>query len=188
MSGKVIGYARVSTTDQNMARQLEALGKVDKLFTDQLSGKDTNRPGLQAMLDFVREDDILRVKSIDRLGRSARDLLNILDELDKRGVTVVFTDTPLFNKSTKEGQFALTMFAAMAELERETIRERQAEGIALAKQRGVYERKPKLSQEQCAEIRRLAEEEVPKSKIAKKFGVGKTTIYAVLNKTGLYAE
>lgn len=188
MAGKTVAYARVSTTDQNMARQLEALAPYDKLFTDELSGKDTNRPGLQAMLDYIREDDTVKVKSIDRLGRSVRDLLCLIDTIESKGANVEFVDTPAFNKSSKEGRFAFTMFAALAELERETIRERQAEGIALAKARGVYERAPKLDADKVAEVRRLAAEGVPKAKIARDFGVGKTTVYAVINKTGVYAE
>lgn len=188
MGGQIVAYARVSSADQNLDRQLAALGEADEVFTDRVSGKNADRPGLQAMLAYVRKGDVVRVKSIDRLGRSARDLLGILEELDAKGVAVEFTDTPSFNTATKEGRFALTVFAAMAQLEREMIHERQAEGIELAKKRGAYERTPKLGAEQCAEIRRLAELGVPKNKLARDFGVGKTTIYAVINQTGIYAE
>ena len=188
MGGQTVAYARVSTTDQNMARQLEALEGADKLFTDELSGKDSRRPGLQAMLSYVREGDTVRVKSIDRLARSTRDLLTILDDLDTRGVTVEFADTPSFNTNTKEGRFTMTVFAAIAELERETIRERQAEGIALAKARGVYKQNPKVDAQGCAEVRRLAAEGVPKTRIMERFGISKQTVYNIINRAGAYAE
>ena len=188
MNTQKVGYARVSTTDQNMARQIEAIGEADRLFTDEMSGKDANRPGLAAMLDYVREGDVVRVKSIDRLARSTKDLLAVLEDLEQKGVAVEFLDTPYLNTATKEGKFFITVLAALAELERTTIRERQAEGIALAKARGVYQRAPKLADDAVAEIRRRAEIGVPVSQLARDFGVSRPTIYAVIKRTGMYAE
>jgi DNA invertase Pin-like site-specific DNA recombinase len=103
-----------------------------------LSGKDRNRPGLQAMLDYVREGDVLYVESISRLARSTRDLLQILDELQAREVQFISAKENI-DTSTPQGKFMLTVFAALSELEREQIRQRQAEGIAIAKQQGKYQ-------------------------------------------------
>lgn len=135
-----IGYVRCSSADQNPARQealLEDAG-CKKVFSDMLSGKDRNRPGLQAMLDYVREGDVLYVESISRLARSTRDLLQILDELQAKGVQFI-SGKENIDTSSPQGKFMLTVFAALSELEREQIRQRQAEGIAIAKQQGKYQ-------------------------------------------------
>ena len=135
-----IGYVRCSSADQNPARQEVLLKKAGckKVFSDMLSGKDRNRPGLQAMLDYVREGDVLYVESISRLARSTRDLLQILDELQAREVQFISAKENI-DTSTPQGKFMLTVFAALSELEREQIRQRQAEGIAIAKQQGKYQ-------------------------------------------------
>lgn len=135
-----VGYARVSTTEQNAARQVEWLEndiKVDKLFTDKASGKNTNRPEFQKMLDYVREGDVLYVESISRLSRSIRDLLRTVDELEGKGVKFV-SNKENIDTSTPQGRFVLTIFAALAELEREQTRQRQLEGIEIAKREGKY--------------------------------------------------
>ena len=110
----------------------------EKVFSDMLSGKDRNRPGLQAMLDYIREGDVLYVESISRLARSTRDLLQIVEELQVKGVQFV-SEKESIDTSTPQGRFILTVFAALSELEREQIRQRQAEGIAIAKQQGKYQ-------------------------------------------------
>jgi DNA invertase Pin-like site-specific DNA recombinase len=135
-----IGYVRCSSADQNPARQEALLKKAGckKVFSYMLSGKDRNRPGLQAMLDYVREGDVLYVESISRLARSTRDLLQILDELQAREVQFISAKENI-DTSTPQGKFMLTVFAALSELEREQIRQRQAEGIAIAKQQGKYQ-------------------------------------------------
>jgi DNA invertase Pin-like site-specific DNA recombinase len=147
MSDKTyIGYARVSTEEQNEARQLVAFEgfpeKIKKVFIDKMSGKSAQRPELKAMLDYVREGDVVVVSDFSRLARSTKDMLQIVQELTDKGVGLVSlkenvdTDTP-------QGRFMLTVFAALAELERETILQRQREGIAIAKQQGKYKgRKP----------------------------------------------
>ena len=134
-----IGYARVSTVEQNEARQVEAFKEngVDKWFLDKQSGKDTNRPELQKMLDYVREGDILIVTEFSRLARSTTDLLNIVQKLREKGVEFVSLKEQL-DTNTPQGRFMLTVFAAMAELERETILQRQREGIEAAKRAGKY--------------------------------------------------
>lgn len=135
-----IGYVRCSSADQNPARQEQLLQEkgCEKVFTDMLSGKDRNRPGLQAMLEYIREGDVLYVESISRLARSTRDLLQIVEELKAKGVQFV-SQKESIDTSTPQGKFVLTVFAALAELEREQIRQRQEEGIAIAKKQGKYQ-------------------------------------------------
>ena len=139
-----IGYCRVSTAEQNTARQevlMEKLG-VDKIFIDKCSGKSTDRPALKEMLDFIRADDIVIVESISRLCRNVRDLLEIVDNFQQFGVVFISQKESL-DTSTDTGRFMLTIFGAVSELERSYILSRQREGIELAKAKGVYKgRKP----------------------------------------------
>lgn len=134
-----IGYVRCSSADQNPARQLDLLKEEGcvKVFSDMLSGKNTDRPGLKAMLDYIREGDVVFVESISRLARSTRDLLNIVDEFQTKGVEFI-SQKEMIDTTTPQGRFMLTVFAAMAELERDQIRQRQAEGIKIAKEQGKY--------------------------------------------------
>ena len=139
-----VGYARVSTEEQNTARQeiiMEQLG-VEKVFIDKMSGKNTGRPQLQEMMGFVREGDAVVVESISRLARSTIDMLNIVNDLNKKKVDFISQKESIDTK-TPHGEFMLTVFAAMAKLERDQILQRQREGIAAAKAAGKYKgRKP----------------------------------------------
>ena len=139
-----VGYCRVSTAEQNTARQvvlLESLA-VDRVFLDKCSGKNTDRPALKEMLAFVREGDIVVVESISRLARNTKDLLSLIDKFTEQGVGFI-SQKESINTSSPTGKFILTVFGAIAELEREYILQRQAEGIAIAKANGVYKgRKP----------------------------------------------
>ncbi len=134
-----LGYVRCSSADQNPARQEEILKEAgcEKIFVDRMSGKDTNRPQLQKMLEYVREGDVLYVESISRLARSTRDLLNLIDQLQQKDVAFE-SQKEKIDTTTPQGKFMLTVFAAMADLEREQIRQRQKEGIAIAKAAGKY--------------------------------------------------
>ncbi|WP_303836997.1 recombinase family protein [Ruminococcus flavefaciens] len=134
-----IGYIRVSTEHQETARQ-EALMEqyqVERLFAEKMSGKNADRPELKAMLEYVREGDTLYIESISRLGRSTRDLLNIIDVLQRKGVTLVSSKENI-DTNTPQGRFVLSIFAALSELEREQTLQRQREGIAIAKAQGKY--------------------------------------------------
>lgn len=187
--GQIVGYVRVSAADQNEARQLEAIGDVDRLFSEKVSGKNVDdRAQLKEMLAYVREGDTVRVKSPDRLARSTTDLLSLVEQLRQKGVAVEFVDNPALNTDTPQGEFMLTILAAVAQLERATIRERQAEGIAIAKRNGVYDRAPKLSPEQIEAARQRASSGVPKARVARDLGVSRQTLYAALSGTGKYAE
>ena len=140
--GQSVGYVRVSTADQNTARQTHQLAglSLDRVFTDIASGKDTNRPQLTAALIHLREQDVLYVHSMDRLARNLEDLRKIVTDLTDRGVTVKFIKEGLeFDKNANSvSKLLLSIMGAFAEFERNLIRERQREGIAIAKTNGVY--------------------------------------------------
>ena len=132
-----VGYVRISTREQNTARQdvlMEQLG-VERVYTDKLSGKNTERPELQKMMDFVREGDVVVVESFSRFARNLRDLLDLTETLEKKGVQFI-SQKERIDTSGPAGRLMLQIFGALAEFERETILERQAEGIAIAKEEG----------------------------------------------------
>ncbi len=139
-----VGYIRISTVGQNIARQevlMQELG-VDRVFIDRMSGKNTDRPELKKMLAFVRQGDTIVVESISRFARNTRDLLELVEQLQAKGVEFISKKEAL-DTTTPSGKFMLTIFGAVAELEREYILQRQKEGIAIAKANGVYKgRKP----------------------------------------------
>ena len=139
MKGQRVGYVRVSSFDQNPERQLEHV-QVERLFTDKASGKDTQRPELEALLAFVRDGDTVVVHSMDRLARNLDDLRRIVQTLTKRGVRIEFVKESLTftGEDSPMANLMLSVMGAFAEFERALIRERQREGIALAKQRGAY--------------------------------------------------
>ncbi|GAB4002712.1 recombinase family protein [Nocardioides ultimimeridianus] len=198
-SGRVVGYVRVSSAAQNPARQYEALGDVSLsprtgkplVFEDRVSGKTADRPGLDALLEYVREGDTVRVASMDRLARNLLDLRGIVTDLTEQGVSVEFVKEGQrfgFGARDASATLLLNIMGAVAEFERELISERQKEGIALAKQRGVYKgRVAALKPEQVTEARRLVDHGVPKSKIARDLGVSRATLYSALSGTGTYA-
>lgn len=134
-----VSYVRVSTVDQNESRQIEALKKynIEKWFKEKISGKNTNRPQLQAMLDFVREGDTVYIHDFSRLARSTKDLLDIVEQLNSKGVHLV-SNKENIDSSTPTGKLMLTMIGAIAEFERQNLLERQREGIAIAKREGKY--------------------------------------------------
>lgn len=136
---KNVAYVRVSTEEQNEERQIENLKKynIDRWYTEKVSGKDTNRPQLQEMLKYVREGDTVYIHDFSRLARNTADLLKIVEELDNDGVKLVSTKENL-DTSTPTGKLMLTMIGAIAEFERANLKERQAEGIAIAKRDGKY--------------------------------------------------
>lgn len=139
-----VGYVRVSTEEQNEARQeviMDQLG-VERVFIDKISGKSTNRPALQEMISFVRKDDIVIVESYSRLARSTTDLLKIVDDLNEKGVDFI-SHKENIDTTTPQGRLMLTMFAGIYEFERTCMLARQKEGIAIAKAQGKYKgRKP----------------------------------------------
>lgn len=182
-----IGYVRVSSLDQNPDRQVEDLKTqlVEKIFMDKVSGKNTDRPELQKMLSFIREGDTLIVHSFDRLARNLADLLAMVQDLTGRGVSVVFMNERLsFDAgadASPTSKLMLSMIGAFAEFERSMIRRRQAEGIALAKERGVYKGRPRsISDETLEKVNALVEQGVPLAAAAKKVGISRSTVYRYL--------
>ena len=145
-TGQNIAYIRTSTIEQNDARQLEAIKtyNIDKTFIEKASAKDTNRPQLQLMLDFVREGDTIYIKDFSRLARSTKDLLNIVETLEHKGVKLISLKENL-DTSTSTGKLMLTMIAAIYEFERANLLERQKEGIKIAKDEGKYKGRKKIS-------------------------------------------
>lgn len=184
MNGQRVGYVRVSSFDQNPERQLDGVD-VDKVFTDKASGKDILRPELEQLLEFVRDGDTVVVHSMDRLARNLDDLRRLVKTLTGRGVRVEFVKEHL----TFSGEDApmsillLSVMGAFAEFERSLIRERQREGIALAKQRGAYRgRKKALSVEQVIDLQLRAGAGEPKAAIARDLGISRETLYQYLRK------
>lgn len=185
MVGQIVGYGRISSTSQNEARQLDALTGCDRLFIDKASGKSTaDRPELRAVLDYVREGDTLRTPSMDRLARNTVDLLGLVERLTERGVTVEFIKEGLTFSGGKDdhiGTLMLTILGGIAQFERALIKERQAEGIALAKERGVYRGRAKaLTAEQVEAARVRVSNGVAKAKVARDLGVSRQTLYNAL--------
>lgn len=182
MHGQRIGYVRVSSFDQNPERQLEHV-PVDRLFTDKASGKDTQRPELERLIAFVREGDTVVVHSMDRLARNLDDLRRLVQGLTQRGVCIEFVKEHLTftGEDSPMANLMLSVMGAFAEFERALIRERQREGIALAKQRGAYRgRKKALSPERVAELRRRAAAGEQKAALAREFGISRETLYQYL--------
>ncbi len=178
--GQRVGYIRVSTVEQNTERQLDGIA-LDKKFTDKASGKDANRPALQQALAYAREGDTLYVHSLDRLGRNVDDLRRIVSDLTGRGVTVAFVKNSLTFTGDKDDPMAtlmLTLLAAFAEFERKLLRERQAEGIAIAKANGVYKGRAKaLTPDEARELVNLAQSGMPKAELARSYGISRETVY-----------
>lgn len=174
-----IGYIRISTTDQNTARQellMEQLG-VDEVYIDRMSGKNTNRPELQKMMEYVRRGDTVIVESISRFARNTRDLLELVEKLSAKGVEFV-SKKEAIDTTTPTGKFMLTVFGAVAELEREYILQRQREGIAIAKANGVYKgRKPIQPPELEKVMTRWQRREITAAEAMRQMGMSKSTFY-----------
>ena len=174
-----IGYIRVSTVEQNIARQEVIMQKLDveKIFIDKISGKNMERPMLKEMMGFVRSGDIVVVESISRFARNTRDLLELVDQLIIKNVQFVSMKEKI-DTSTPSGKFMLTVFAAVAQLERDYILQRQKEGIAIAKANGKYKGRKKIQNERFEEIyEKWKNKEITGVKAMKILNISKTTFY-----------
>lgn len=179
MSGERVGYIRISSVDQNAERQLDNV-PVDRCYTDTASGKNAQRPQLEALLDFVRNGDTVVVHSMDRLARNLDDLRHLVRSLTERGVKIEFVKEHLTftGEDSPMAQLMLSVMGAFAEFERALIRERQREGIALAKQRGVYKgRKKALSSSQIQLLKACIGAGEQKAQVARKFNISRETLY-----------
>ena len=174
-----IGYIRVSTQEQNTIRQEELMTSlgVEQIYIDRTSGKNNNRPELQSMMDFVRQGDTVVVESISRFARNTRDLLNLVEKLAEKDVEFV-SQKEAIDTSTPTGKFMLTVFGAVAELEREYILQRQREGIDIAKANGVYKgRKPIETSGFSEVVVRWRRGEITATAAMKQLGMSKATFY-----------
>ena len=182
-SGQRVGYIRVSSVGQNPARQLDGV-ELGRVFADTVSGKSAARPQLQAMLAYVRDGDTVIVHSMDRLARNLEDLRRLVRELTGRGVAVQFLKEQLTftAEDAPMATLLLSVLGAFAEFERALIRERQLEGIALAKAGGAYTgRKPSLTPGQAEALRARAAAGEAKAGLAREFGISRQTLYSYLS-------
>ena len=175
-----VGYVRVSTAEQNEARQVEALEQrgIEKWYIEKVSGKDMNRPELQNMIDFCREGDTVYVHDFSRLARSTKDLLHIVEMLTEKGVHLV-SDKENFDTSTPTGKLMLTVVAAIAEFERQNMLDRQAEGIQIARKAGKYKGRRPISVDSDvfkAQYERYLRREINKTQLAKVLKVSRPTL------------
>jgi DNA invertase Pin-like site-specific DNA recombinase len=177
-----VGYRRVSTIDQNLDRQ--DMSGLDRIFEDKASGKDTDRVALQNMIAFVRTGDEILVHSIDRLARDLRDLQSIITTLNEKGVSVEFISERLLFSGDASDPFAqlqLQIIGSVAQFERAIIRKRQAEGIAKAKERGVYENRKRKSTINVKRVKGLRDECLNNTEIAAHMGISRLSVYRSLN-------
>lgn len=180
----IFNYLRVSTVVQNTERQLQDV-PCDRLYEDKLSGKDKNRPEFQSMMNNLRSGDVINVHSLDRVGRNTKDILEIVQQVKDKGCVIHFHKENLKFDGTKTDMYSellLTILAGFSEFERNIILERQREGIAIAKEKGVYKgRKSKLTKEQVNAMTLDFESGLPKTEIAKKYGVTRAYVYQLVN-------
>jgi DNA invertase Pin-like site-specific DNA recombinase len=182
MSGQRIEYIRVSTLDQHTERQLDSI-QLDKTFTDKASGKDTKRPQLELLMSFVRGGDTVIVHSMDRLARNLDDLRQIVQTLTGKGVRIEFVKEHLTftGEDSPMAKLMLSVMGAIHEFDRALIKERQREGIALAKKRGVFKgRRKSLSQAEVAELCQRITMGMSKAQIARELGISRQTLYHYL--------
>lgn len=175
-----VAYIRVSTAEQNEARQIEAMKQhgIEKYFTEKVSAKDMNRPELQAMLDYVREGDVVYIHDFSRLARSVKDLLEIVELLNNKHVTLI-SNKENIDTSTPTGKMMLTFLAAINEFERQNLLDRQKEGILLAKQRGAYKGRKAIQIDSDifkVQYDRYMNRELNKTQLAKVLKVSRPTL------------
>lgn len=175
----IVGYARVSTRGQSLDAQLNALHDCDKVFKEIISGAKDNRPELMALLDYVREGDTVKVTKLDRLARNTKHLLEISDHLEAKHVRLLIMNIGI-DTGTPTGKLMLTMIGAIATFEREIMLERQAEGIALAKQQGKYIGRKATAREKSQQIIELVERGFSKPDISRQLSIGITSIYRII--------
>ncbi|MCQ8105941.1 recombinase family protein [Methylomonas sp. SURF-1] len=181
MTSSKIGYCRVSTTEQNMAAQLELLNKADchEIFKEKVSGSNADRPELKKLLAYIRKGDTVTVTKLDRLARSTKDLLNIAEAIKQKGADLEVLNINLDTKSPT-GQLMLTMLAAIAEFERGIMLERQREGIEIAKADGKYKGRRPINEAKLQQVQKLVDNGTSVSKAVSEVGIGRRTYYKAI--------
>ena len=176
-------YVRVSTKEQNTDRQLQSYDKADEIYIDKVSGKDMNRPELQKLLNNLKTDDIVVVKSLDRLSRSTKDMLELVEIIKSKGafLQVIDFNGMKLDTATPTGEFFITMVGAIAQLERATIKQRQMEGIEIAKTKGTYKGRMKgsisLKTEDKKRFIKLVNQGISKAELARICNTTRPAIY-----------
>lgn len=183
-----VAYVRVSTVEQNEARQIESLNRhnIDKWYTEKISGKDTNRPKLIEMLDYVREGDTIYIHDFSRLARSTKDLLDIVERLTEKGVHLISLKENI-DTSTPTGKMMLTMIGAINEFERQNLLERQREGIAIAKADGKYKGRKEITftdEEFNQAYTEYQSRAINKKELAEKLNISRPTLNKILKDRG----
>lgn len=177
----LVGYARVSSVGQDLGVQLEKLAGCDKVFKEKRSGVDVGRPELKRCLEYLREGDTLLVSKIDRLARSTSDLYRIISTLAEKGVAFKVIDDPSIDTTSRTGKLVMGILALIAEFENDIRRERQMDGIAKAKERGIkFGPKPQLTADRIGEIRKLREAGTTVPEIMRQTKLSKSSVYRAL--------
>lgn len=179
-----VAYVRVSTAEQNEARQREALAArgIEKWFIEKVSGKDTNRPEYRRMMDWVREGDTIYIHDLSRLARSTKDLLDALEQLEKKGVSLV-SDKENIDTGTATGKLLITIIGAINEFERQNMLERQREGIAIAKREGKYTGRKQIEvPDMQRHYERYCRREISKAALARELGISRPTLDRLFRK------
>ena len=184
-----IAYVRVSTIEQNEERQIAALDKfnIDKWFIEKVSAKDTNRPELKSMLNYIREGDKVYIHDFSRLARNTADLLQLVEQFTSMGITLI-SNKENIDTATPTGKLMLTMIGAIAEFERANLLERQREGIAIAKAKGAYKGRQvkKIDNDKFEEAyQRYKTREINKTQLASELGISRPKLYSLLKEKGL---
>ncbi len=175
----LVGYARVSTGGQSLEVQLRALAECNKVFQEKVSGASDERPQLTLLLDYVKEGDVMMITKLDRLARNTRHLLEISEFLQHKQVALRILNLGI-DTSTPTGKLMLTMIGAIATFERELMLERQAEGIELAKRRGVYKGRKPTAMAKGNEVLALVAKGLPRTEIAKRTGISISSVQRIL--------
>lgn len=178
LNGMVLGYVRVSTVEQNEARQMETMKKygVEKIFAEKVSAKNAERPKLKELLEFAREGDTIIIHDFSRLARNTKDLLNIVETLNTKGITLISSKESI-DTSTPTGKLLLTVIGAISEFERTNLLERQAEGIAIAKTKGIYKGRKAIEVENFSEYyTKWKNREYSKADLMKILGISRPTL------------
>ncbi len=181
-SGDILGYARVSTSEQNAVTQTERLNKAGALrvFEDVISGKQFDRPGLNDLINYARPGDSLCVIRLDRLGRSLKELLETVDDLKSRNINLISLEEKI-DTSSAAGELVFHVFGAIAHFERRLISERTRDGMNAARKRGKNPGRPKLNEDTVSTLQKLIEAGMTPGMAAKQLGIGRSTAYRIAN-------
>ncbi|ADU66222.1 Resolvase domain protein [Desulfurispirillum indicum S5] len=182
----IIGYARVSANDQSLDIQIEKLMKAGctKIFREKISGVAKIKPELSSLMEYIREGDTVIVTKLDRIARSTKHLLEIVDSLEEKSVSFRVLNIDL-DTSTPTGRLMITMLGAIAAFEREMLRERQAEGIAKAREKGKYKGRKPVARAKTEQIISMTKRNIPRRQIARELGVSSASIYRILKENGV---